>query len=70
MRRKKLMTAPKTLKKNPSLRPQNIDGHTWYYEYKGHIYVVRQVVVGGKIIRTDQIRIPKYRLKRSLDRMG
>ena len=49
--------------------PQNIDKHSWYYEYKHYIVVIHEIYDGDRYLGTDQIRIPKYKLKKSLARM-
>lgn len=52
-----------------SRKPQNITKEVWYYEEKGHIELLHEIRVDGNYVRTDHIKIPKWRLKRSLKRM-
>lgn len=66
------MTKPKRDKQGPSLAPQRISRAVWYYENDGNI----EVFVSLNDCEPMQVRngtvaftIPKYRLKRSLERM-
>ena len=53
-----------------SLRPQKIDDHNWYYEEKAHICLIHEVVDEyNNIIRTDKIKIPWKKLRKSLHRL-
>ena len=55
----------------PSREAQDVDKHTWYYEAKTHILVVRQVHnLGGELVQTDQIKIPWRKLMASARRCG
>jgi hypothetical protein len=56
-----------------SLKPQKIDEHNWYYEYKGHLLFVHETV--SKLdpkewYTTDQIKIPIRKIIKSLERNG
>lgn len=53
------------MKGQPSLNPQVISETVWYYENRGHI----EVHVEPSTIHRS-FKIPKYRLERSLKRMG
>ena len=52
-----------------SLKPQNIDEKTWYYEEPKGLHVVREArtIVGG-FIQTEQFVIPWKMLRVSLAR--
>jgi hypothetical protein len=54
----------------PSLNPQIIDEHNWYYEEANKIVLIHEVrdLKDGKCIRTDQIEIPWRKLIKSLAR--
>jgi hypothetical protein len=49
--------------------PHNIDEHTWYYEEKDGIEIIRQVdaVLGGNA-RIESIRIPWNKLTETVQR--
>ena len=52
-----------------SLYPQTIDEHNWYYEYPHYIEIIHEVYKGSFWVRTDHIKIPKWKLKKSLKRL-
>jgi len=50
--------------------PQKLSNVAWYYENPRYIDLLYEVRLSdGTHIRTDHIRIPKWRLKKSLNRM-
>lgn len=52
-----------------SLKPQNVDSDTWYYEEKRGILVVHQTRdANGKWVKTDQFLIRWPMLRASLAR--
>lgn len=56
-------------RKSVSMSPQNVDSNTWYYESYVSITVVRRIIINGKYIETQQFKIPKKMLKKSIERM-
>jgi hypothetical protein len=53
-----------------SLCPQNLSKVAWYYEYPRYIEIIYEIrFADGTYLRTDHIRIPKWRLQKSLSRM-
>lgn len=59
------------MKAKPSLNPQHINRNNWYYENKKSIDLIHEVKnEDGKVIKTDQIRIPLFRLAETLKRCG
>lgn len=49
--------------------PQQINDTCWYYEDKKGIILVHEIRINGVYERTDQIKIPRYKLIKSLKRM-
>lgn len=65
------MKSPKQKKAQPSLAPQAIDVHNWYYESPGYITIVHEVRDAmGWYVQTDQFKIRKTSLLRSIARMN
>lgn len=56
-------------KKDVSLNPQNINAHTWYYEYDTFIEVIYEVFETDRYIKTVHIKIPWRKLRASLKRL-
>jgi hypothetical protein len=53
-----------------SNKPQDLGKHDWYYEDKNHITLVHEVIDKntGNWIRTDQIKIPWFKILKSIQR--
>lgn len=52
-----------------SREPQDLGRHDWYYEEKTHLLLVHEVYKDGEYVRTDQVKIPWRKIKRSIDRV-
>ncbi len=50
----------------PSLKPQQIDEHTWYYEEEKSIKIYKKVL---DVFPTVEIEIPRLKLLNSLSRI-
>ena len=61
------------MKRKISMKPQHCERGAWYYEYKGHIEII--VCLNDRHPKEERegyvhIKVPRYRLQRSLSRMG
>lgn len=55
--------------KDLSNKPQNITPYLWYYEEPKGLNIVHDIhFSNGTYMRTDQIRIPWYKIKASVKR--
>lgn len=54
------------------LFPQHINDYNWYYEMPRNIIFVHEVrdLITNEYIRTDQIKIPWYKIRKSLERLS
>jgi hypothetical protein len=54
--------------KHLSRRPQNVTPILWYYEEKGGLNIVHEIRHEGNLVRTDQIKIPWRKIRKSMER--
>jgi len=57
-------------KKDLSLHPQSVTDSDWYYEENAGIVLQHEVrdATTGQYLRTDQIKIPWKKIKRTMER--
>lgn len=52
-----------------AIKPRQVDRLTWYYEYPGHLLIVREVRgKDGRHIQTEQFKLPWRKIEASRKR--